>query len=121
MPIFNLVADAENCVKWTSETGQFEKKWTQRLSSVVLLRDRSAFMVVESIKESGPRNLVILNADGTERCRPKAPTDAGRTYGFAYAGYEADRLVVVIATVGQDLACDIDPLTATFGPCTPRM
>jgi hypothetical protein len=62
----------------------------------------------------------VLEADGSERLRPKPPTVPGHTHGCAYGGYEAKRLIVVIATVGEDIACEFDPSTGAFAGCTAR-
>ena len=113
--------DGSNAVQWKLNDGSVAKKeWKHAPKSVVRLADRRVLMVIEAGAESGYTNLVILNADGSERMRPKPPTDFGSTHGFD-GGYESDRLVVVIAIVGGDLAFEFDPTTGLFSKGTRRM
>jgi hypothetical protein len=121
MLIDRVFWDGHQKVGWTLQDGQvISRTWKYRPNSVVLLNDLSGVLVVESVEESGATNLSVVNADGVERIRPKPPTEVGRTHGFAYAGYEMGRLVVVIATVGEDIACEFDAVTGTFAGCVPR-
>jgi hypothetical protein len=122
MSIKNLTWDGTDRVLWSlDDGGRAERRWKLRPQSVTLLRDLSGFLVVESINESGAGNLVIVNANGTERFRPRPPTVPGSTYGFAYGGYEGDRLVVVVASVGGDLAMEVDPQSGRLTDRGPRM
>jgi len=115
MLIQKISPRSPNEVEWTLDSGRIVVHKEDSPIFVVLLRDRSGVLIIESYEKKGSRNLVIVNADGSERFRPAPPFDQNRTYGFSYGGYEMGEMSVVLTTTAGDVSYPFDPDTGIFG------
>ena len=101
-------------VSWAYGGTIVSKSYSYPIASVNLLRGGSGAAIVEPIEHSGPRNAVIFNADGSERCRIELPFPDSQVQGFADMYYIQDELTAVAVTPGRDFAVVVD---ASNGKC----
>lgn len=100
-----------NSVSWVYGTAVVTKSYSHFISSVNLLRDRLGVAIAEPMEHSAPRNAVIFNADGSERCRVELPFPDYQVQGFADMYYVQDELTAILVTPGRDFAVVVDEST----------
>ena len=112
MPITDLQWEpGSNRVTWVCDGAPVLWARESPLQSVCLLDDGDGLAIAESIKETGPRNAVIVNCDGSERIRLAVPFPSGETYGYDSIYYVGHDLTGIVVTTLGEWAVIIDPAT----------
>lgn len=79
--------------------------------SVCILKECDGLAIVESIEETGPRNALLVNCDGSERARLDLSFPVGSMQGFDCIYYIQGKLAAIIITTLGDWTAEVNPLT----------
>jgi len=110
--ITNLQTSQDSkAISWSYGSASITKSYRFPVACANVLNDGHGVAVVESIEESGPRNAVVINGDGSERCRIASPLPEHETQGFADMYYVAGELTAIVVSAGRDFAAVIDEAT----------
>ena len=102
-----ISGDAQT-ISWSHGSASITKSYRFAVACANVLIDGHGVAVVESIEESGPRNAVVLNGDGSERFRVMSPLPDFETQGFADMYYVNGELTAILVSPGRDFAVVID-------------
>jgi hypothetical protein len=104
-------------ISWIDESSGAEilKEYSAPVKGAVLLGDGSGVAIAEPDDGGGKSELVLLNADGTERFRIGVPVrDDLSVIGFDQLYYVGAELTAIVSFVGRDFAYVIDPETGRY-------
>ena len=116
MSLFDLKWRKDSCeVSWKDDhSTEIVRRYREPVQSVTILNDGSGIVIVGSYHEQGPQNAMIVNKDGTDRCRLTLPFHYELVYGYYDTYYEGLELKAIISTTSGDSMVTVDPLTGAL-------
>jgi hypothetical protein len=98
-------------VRWMHSGKSIVKQYDFPIRSAVPLRDATGVAVVEPFEEKGRDNVVVFNADGSERFRLRFPLPEPHGNCFDQMYYVRDKLTAIANLRGTDFAYELNEQT----------